>query len=57
MSESEFTREARMAMAAKLHEMDRTSAGLAAELAGLDRLSFLLAQVLLARLMRSGLDR
>ena len=57
MSESEFTREARMAMAAKLYEMDRTSAGLAAELAGLDRLSFLLAQVLLVRLIRSGLDR
>ncbi len=38
----QFEREARMAMAAKLFEMKRLSSGLAAQLAGMDRVSFLL---------------
>ncbi|MEW6572090.1 MAG: UPF0175 family protein [Bacillota bacterium] len=41
MSEAEFTAEARFLLAAKLYELGRVSAGLAAELAGLDRLTFL----------------
>lgn len=38
---SEFTAEARLLLAAKLYELGRVSAGMAAELAGLDRLAFL----------------
>ncbi len=37
-----FAAEARMAMAAKLFEMKRVSSGVAAQLAGTDRVSFLL---------------
>jgi len=39
----QFEREARFAMAAKLFEMGRLSSGKAAQLAGLDRASFLLS--------------
>jgi predicted HTH domain antitoxin len=42
-SRSEFERDAKMAMAAKLFEMKRISSGLAAQLVGMDRVSFLLA--------------
>lgn len=38
-----FAAEARMAMAVKLFEMGRLSSGMAAPLAGIDRVSFLLA--------------
>lgn len=38
----EFEREARMAMAVKLFEMKRLSSGVAAKLAGVDRVTFLL---------------
>jgi predicted HTH domain antitoxin len=38
----EFEREARMAMAVKLFEMKRISSGIAAGLAGVDRVVFLL---------------
>ncbi len=38
----EFEQEARMAMAVKLFEMKRLSSGIAAKLAGLDRVTFLL---------------
>ena len=38
----EFEREARMAMAVKLFERKRRSAGIAAQLAGMDRATFLL---------------
>ncbi len=38
----EFTREAKMAMAAKLYEMRRLSSGMAAALAGVGRVEFLL---------------
>jgi predicted HTH domain antitoxin len=38
----EFTREAKMAMAAKLYEMHRMSSGMAAALAGVGRVEFLL---------------
>lgn len=38
----EFVREAKMAMAAKLYEMRRMSSGMAAALAGLGRVEFLL---------------
>lgn len=38
----EFEQEARMAMAAKLFEMKRLSSGIAAKLAGVDRVTFLL---------------
>ena len=38
----EFEREAKMAMAVKLFEMKRLSSGLAAKLAGMERVSFLL---------------
>lgn len=41
MSEAEFAAEARLLLAAKLYELGRVSAGMAAELAGLDRLTFL----------------
>ena len=37
-----FEHEARMAMAVKLFEMDRLSSGMAAQLVGIDRVSFLL---------------
>ena len=42
-SREEFEREARMAMAAKLFEMKRVSSGMAARLAGIDRVTFLLS--------------
>ncbi|MBS4098974.1 MAG: UPF0175 family protein [Sulfuricella sp.] len=38
----EFTREAKLAMAAKLYEMHRLSSGMAAALAGIGRVEFLL---------------
>jgi predicted HTH domain antitoxin len=38
-----FEREARMAMAVKLYELKRLSSGMAAALAGMDRVSFLLS--------------
>ncbi len=37
-----FEQEARMAMAVKLFEMKRLSSGMAAQLAGIDRVSFLM---------------
>jgi len=37
-----FEQEARMAMAVKLFEMKRLSSGMAAQLAGIDRVAFLL---------------
>jgi len=37
-----FEREARMAMAVKLFEMKRLSSGMAAQLAGIERVAFLL---------------
>lgn len=39
---AQFEREAKMAMAVKLFEMKRLSSGLAAQLVGIDRVSFLL---------------
>ena len=39
----EFEQEARMAMAVKLFEMKRLSSGIAAKLAGMDRVTFLLS--------------
>jgi len=41
-SRSEFEQEAKMAMAVKLFEMKRLSSGIAAKMAGLDRVTFLL---------------
>jgi len=41
MSESEFAREARMLLAAKLYELGRVTAGVAAQIAGVERLAFL----------------
>jgi predicted HTH domain antitoxin len=41
-SPEQFEREAKMAMAVKLFEMKRVSSGMAAKLAGVDRVSFLL---------------
>ena len=41
-SPEQFEKEAAMLVAAKLYEMRRISSGLAARIAGLDRLSFLL---------------
>jgi len=41
LSEVEITSEARLLLAAKFYELGRLSAGMAAELAGLDRLAFL----------------
>lgn len=41
-SKDEFETEARMAMAVKLFEMKRLSSGMAADLAGIDRVTFLL---------------
>lgn len=40
---AEFEAEARMAMAVKLFELKRISSGVAAQLAGVDRVSFLLS--------------
>jgi predicted HTH domain antitoxin len=40
---AEFEQEARMAMAVKLFEMKRLSSGVAARLAGMDRVTFLLS--------------
>lgn len=40
---AEFESEAKMAMAVKLFEMKRLSSGMAAQLAGMDRVSFLLS--------------
>jgi predicted HTH domain antitoxin len=40
---AEFEQEAKMAMAVKLFEMKRLSSGLAANLAGVDRVTFLLS--------------
>ena len=41
-SAENFEREAKMAMAVKLFELKRISSGVAAEIAGMDRVSFLL---------------
>ena len=41
MSQSEFEREAKLAMSAKLFEMDKLSSSQAAELAGMARVDFL----------------
>ncbi|SDH16957.1 UPF0175 family protein [Halanaerobium congolense] len=41
-SPEEFEEEAKMAMAVKLFELKRISSGMAAEMAGMDRVSFLL---------------
>ena len=38
----EFEQQAKMAMAVKLYEMKKLSSGMAAELAGMDRIGFLL---------------
>ncbi|MDW8111637.1 MAG: UPF0175 family protein [Candidatus Bipolaricaulota bacterium] len=46
MSEEEFRREAQLLLAAKLYELGRLTAGMAARLAGVDRITFL---TLLAR--------
>ena len=46
----EFEREAKMAMAVKLFEMKRLSSGQAAQLVGMDRVTFLL------RLKESGIS-
>ncbi len=46
MSEEEFRREAQLLLAAKLYELGRLTAGMAARLAGVDRVTFL---ALLAR--------
>jgi len=40
---AEFEQEAKMAMAVKLFEMKRISSGMAAKLAGVDRVTFLLS--------------
>ncbi len=42
-SREEFERDARFALAAKLFEMKRVSSGVAATIAGVDRVEFLLA--------------
>ena len=43
ITKKDFEKEARMAMAVKLFEMKRLSSGMAAALAGLDRVNFLLS--------------
>ena len=40
---ADFEREAKMAMAVKLFEMKRLSSGIAAQLVGMDRVTFLLS--------------
>jgi predicted HTH domain antitoxin len=40
---ADFEQEAKMAMAVKLFEMKRLSSGMAAQLAGMDRVTFLLS--------------
>lgn len=40
---ADFEQEAKMAMAVKLFEMKRLSSGMAAQLAGIDRVTFLLS--------------
>jgi predicted HTH domain antitoxin len=42
-SEASFETEARLLLAVKLYEMNRISTGLAARLAGMDRISFMFA--------------
>jgi len=42
ITKKDFEKEARMAMAVKLFEMKKLSSGMAATLAGLDRVNFLL---------------
>ena len=42
LSRMQFEQEAKIAMAVKLFEMKRMSSGMAAEIAGMDRVSFLL---------------
>jgi predicted HTH domain antitoxin len=42
-TQEQFEQEAKMAMAVKLFEMKRLSSGMAARLAGVDRVSFLLS--------------
>ncbi|MBI3327680.1 MAG: UPF0175 family protein [Nitrospinae bacterium] len=41
MSDEEFAQEARLLLAAKLYELGKVSGGVAAQLAGMDRLTFL----------------
>lgn len=41
LTENEFSAEAKLLLAAKLYELGRLTAGMAAELAGLDRITFL----------------
>ncbi len=43
LTEREFSEEAKALLAAKLYELGRLSAGMAAELAGTDRLTFISA--------------
>ncbi|MBM3189280.1 MAG: UPF0175 family protein [Chloroflexi bacterium] len=42
-TKTEFEQEARMAMAVKLFEMKRLPSGIAAQMAGMDRVTFLLS--------------
>ncbi len=43
LTRQDFEREAKMAMAVKLYELKRLSSGVAAALAGMDRVTFLLS--------------
>jgi len=52
-SEESFAKEARLLLAVKLYELGRVSTGLAASLAGLDRVAFMFA---LARFGLSPID-